>query len=177
MAWTERGITRRIGCSRWGRSHSPAPEGPILAPCLGAVFLQQLLGFRPLHLLVEPLLPKMQLCGGISWATKGEASENQDKHYQTSPSVHAASGDWITDQGWPQLAFTPRGLGSQPPLPSHGQPPTPDSPPICGGLLSHGPVQPQLYRTGSLTTIPSGLHSRNSTRMVSSPGAEGRKWG
>ena len=43
----------------------PHQEGPILAPCLGTVFLQQLLGTCPLlHLLVEPLLPKMQLCWG-----------------------------------------------------------------------------------------------------------------
>lgn len=81
--------------------------------------------------------PKCSSVGGISWATKrGEASENQDKHHQTSPSVHAASGDWITDQGWPQLAFTPRGLGSQPPLPSPGQPPTPDSPHLWWPLES-----------------------------------------
>lgn len=73
--------------------------------------------------------PKCSSVGGISWATKrGEASENQGQHHQTGPSVHAASGDWITEQGWPQLAFTPRGLGSQPPLPSPRQTPTPDSP-------------------------------------------------
>lgn len=43
----------------------PHQEGPILAPCLRTVFLQQLLGTRPLlHLLVEPLLPKVQLRRG-----------------------------------------------------------------------------------------------------------------
>lgn len=120
--------------------------------------------------------PKCSSVGGISWATKrGEASENQDQHHQTGPSVHAASGDWVTRQGWPQLAFTPRGMGSQPLLPCPRQPPTPDSP-ICGGLLSHGPVQPQLYRTGSLkATIPWGLHSRNSTKYGQQPRDRGQE--
>lgn len=43
----------------------PHKESPILAPGLCTVFLQQLLGTRPLlYFLVEPLLPKMQLRGG-----------------------------------------------------------------------------------------------------------------
>lgn len=53
----------------------PHQEGPILAPRLRTIFLQQLLGTRPLlYLLVEPFLPKMQLRGGCILGHKERSS-------------------------------------------------------------------------------------------------------
>lgn len=59
----------------------PHQEGPILAPRLIAVFLQQLLGTYPLlHLLMEPLLSKMQFRGGrILGRKKRRVSENLEQ--------------------------------------------------------------------------------------------------
>ena len=120
--------------------------------------------------------PKCSSVGGISWATKrGEASENQDQHHQTGPSVHAASGDWVTHQGWPQLTFTPRGLGSQPLLPSPRQPPTPDSPHLWWPPESRpSTASTLLYRKSeSYNTLGAALKEQHQGRSA----AQGQRAG